>query len=64
MKERIARVKIEHNNGICHIYIDGVDIASMTRSYEIKASVDESVILSLELLPDELDIECDAAAVT
>ncbi len=64
MKEQLSKVKIVHNNGICHLYINGVDIASKTCSYAIKASVNEPVTLSLELLPGELDIECDAAVET
>lgn len=61
MKEQLAKVKIEHNNGKCHLYINGVNIAPMICSYEIKASANKPVTLSLELLPGELDIECDAA---
>lgn len=60
MEEQLAKVKIEHNNGKCHLYINGVDIASRVCSYGIKASANKPATLSLELSPDELEIECDA----
>ncbi len=61
--QQTAKVKIEHNNGDCHLYINGVDIASLTRSYELKASAGEPVTLSLEVLPGKLEIECDEVIV-